>query len=115
MIKTKLFDNRGEQMIDTLINDFLEKGNRKLIDIKLTSVEENQFTQCEYIAVLIYEEGDTDKETIKVLGDATKELMNQNKRYREELDILGEVINSATNADKLNEEYERLKGLEGEE
>ena|SRR5690625_3772321 len=39
----------------------------------------------------------------------------QNKRYREELDILGEVINSAPNADKLNEEYERLKGLEGEE
>ena len=42
-------------------------------------------------------------------------LINQNKRYREELDILGEVINSAPNADKLNEEYERLKGLEGEE
>lgn len=39
----------------------------------------------------------------------------KNKRYREELDILGEVINSAPNADKLNEEYERLKGLEGEE
>lgn len=38
----------------------------------------------------------------------------QNKHYREELDILGEVINSAPNADKLNEEYERLKGLEGE-
>ena len=42
-------------------------------------------------------------------------LLEQNKRYREELDILGEVINSAPNADKLNEEYERLKGLEGEE
>src|SRR5690625_3306885 len=46
----------------------------------------------------------------KLLNRRTK----QNKRYREELDILGEVINSAPNADKLNEEYERLKGLEGE-
>ena len=44
-----------------------------------------------------------------------EKLEQQNKRYREELDILGEVINSAPNADKLNEEYERLKGLEGEE
>src|SRR5690625_3762216 len=35
------------------------------------------------------------------LNSEKEELSRQNKRYREELDILGEVINSAPNADKL--------------
>lgn len=51
----------------------------------------------------------------KELHQRGRKVRKQNKCYREELDILREVINSAPNADKLNEEYERLKGLEGEE
>lgn len=42
-------------------------------------------------------------------------LKEQNKRYQEEIAILGEVITSAENADELNREYERLMKLEGEE
>lgn len=113
MIKTKLFDNRCDKLIDTMINDFLGEGNRKLIDIKLTSVEENQFTQCEYIVILVYEEGSTDKETIEILGDATKGIMERNKVYREVMKSSVDEIKYALYSNKSGDVKEHyLKNAE---
>ena len=74
-------------------------------------------TQCNSIDTVVQqaERANNPGIELELLNDEITRLEHQNKRYREELDILGEVINSAPNADKLNEEYERLKGLEGEE
>lgn len=61
-----------------------------------------------------------DQQNLSIMKTAEKfkckseKLEQQNKHHREELEILGEVINSASNADELNREYEKLKALEGE-
>ena len=52
---------------------------------------------------------------VELLEEHIDRLQQQNELYREELEILGEVINSASNSDKLNREYEKIKALEGEE
>jgi len=41
------------------------------------------------------------------------ELLEQNKRYREELDVIGEVINSVDDADEINDRI--LKSMEEDE
>jgi len=52
---------------------------------------------------------------VELLEEHIDRLQQQNELYRKELEILGEVINSASNSDKLNREYEKIKALEGEE
>jgi len=92
----------------------IKKINEKIIDLYCNNHVDFLFNQVKQELNLVKAHELKDLEH-QGLVRQLKEKDEQNKRYREELDILGEVINSAPNADKLNEEYERLKGLEGEE
>src|SRR5690625_1262232 len=70
------------------INYLIKQAERSIdYDNKLISIEDNK----QYVS----------------------ELLEQNKRYREELDVIGEVINSVDDADEINDRI--LKSMEEDE
>src|SRR5690625_1050988 len=90
-VRTGLLTNPPRQLVTIPDDDFewlIEQAERAIdYDNKLISIEDNK----QYVS----------------------ELLEQNKRYREELDVIGEVINSVDDADEINDRI--LKSMEEDE